>query len=109
LDLPFYCYRRINPWHGQRREWSKRWIPLSVYEPAFRVNEICCSDLAASYTMQHQSISIPCKGMLPMGIAVALVGGLLMAEPDMGAFVVVALIAFGILFWVVSTLRYSLV
>ena len=26
--------------------------------------------------------------MLPMGIAVALVGGLLMAEPDMGAFVV---------------------
>src|SRR5690606_14959897 len=38
------------------------------------------------------------KGFLPMGIAVAVVGMLLLLEPDMGAFLVIAAIAMGILF-----------
>ena len=38
------------------------------------------------------------KGFLPMGIAVVFVGMLLLLEPDMGAFMVVAAIAMGILF-----------
>ena len=34
----------------------------------------------------------------PMGVAIAIVGSLLLAEPDMGAFLVIAVIAMGILF-----------
>jgi cell division protein FtsW len=38
------------------------------------------------------------RAVLPMGAAVAVVGLLLLAEPDMGAFMVIAVIAMGILF-----------
>jgi cell division protein FtsW len=38
------------------------------------------------------------RAVIPMGVAVALVGLLLLAEPDMGAFMVIAVIAMGILF-----------
>ena len=38
------------------------------------------------------------RAVMPMGIAVAVVGLLLLAEPDMGAFMVIAVIAMGILF-----------
>jgi len=38
------------------------------------------------------------RAVLPMAAAVAIVGALLLAEPDMGAFLVIAVIAMGILF-----------
>jgi cell division protein FtsW len=38
------------------------------------------------------------RAVLPMGAAVALAGVFLLAEPDMGAFMVIAIIAMGILF-----------
>ena len=38
------------------------------------------------------------RAVLPMGVSVAVVGVLLLAEPDMGAFMVIAMIAMGILF-----------
>jgi cell division protein FtsW len=38
------------------------------------------------------------RAVLPMGVAVSLVGVLLLAQPDMGAFMVIAVIAMGILF-----------
>ena len=38
------------------------------------------------------------RAVLPMGVAVAVVGLLLLAQPDMGAFMVIAVIAMGILF-----------
>ena len=38
------------------------------------------------------------RAVLPMAAAVAIVGSLLLAEPDMGAFMVIAVIAMGILF-----------
>jgi cell division protein FtsW len=38
------------------------------------------------------------RAVLPMGLAVGIVGALLLAEPDMGAFMVIAVIAMGILF-----------
>jgi len=79
---------------------AKRWIPLGLmnFQPS-ELMKFAAVIFAASYTVQRQEyLHSFVKGMLPMGIAVALVGGLLMAEPDMGAFIVVALIAFGILF-----------
>jgi cell division protein FtsW len=38
------------------------------------------------------------RAVLPMAVAVAVIGLLLLAEPDMGAFMVIAVIAMGILF-----------
>ena len=88
------------PGVGKGVNGAKRWIPLGLmnFQPS-ELMKFAAVIFAASYTVQRQEyLHSFMKGMLPMGIAVALVGGLLMAEPDMGAFVVVALIAFGILF-----------
>lgn len=88
------------PGLGKGVNGAKRWIPLGImnFQPS-ELMKFAAVIFAATYTVQRQEyLHTFVKGMLPMGIAVALVGGLLMAEPDMGAFVVVALIAFGILF-----------
>ena len=88
------------PGVGKGVNGARRWIPLGLmnFQPS-ELMKFAAIIFAASYTVQRQEyLHSFVKGMLPMGIAVALVGGLLMAEPDMGAFVVVALIAFGILF-----------
>ena len=88
------------PGLGKGVNGAKRWIPLGImnFQPS-ELMKFAAVIFAATYTVQRQEyLHSFVKGMLPMGIAVALVGGLLMAEPDMGAFVVVALIAFGILF-----------
>jgi cell division protein FtsW len=88
------------PGLGKGVNGAKRWIPLGLmnFQPS-ELMKFAAVIFAASYTVQRQEyLHSFVKGMLPMGIAVALVGGLLMAEPDMGAFIVVALIAFGILF-----------
>jgi cell division protein FtsW len=88
------------PGVGKGVNGAKRWIPLGLlnFQPS-ELMKFAAIIFAASYTVQRQEyLHSFIKGMLPMGVAVALVGGLLMAEPDMGAFVVVALIAFGILF-----------
>lgn len=88
------------PGVGKGVNGAKRWIPLGVmnFQPS-ELMKFAAVIFAATYTVQRQEyLHSFVKGMLPMGIAVALVGALLMAEPDLGAFVVVALIAFGILF-----------
>lgn len=88
------------PGIGKGVNGAKRWIPLGItnFQPS-ELMKFAAVIFAASYTVQRQEyLHSFVKGMLPIGIAVALVGGLLMAEPDMGAFVVVSLIAFGILF-----------
>ena len=88
------------PGIGKGVNGARRWIPLGLlnFQPS-ELMKFAAIIFAASYTVQRQEyLHSFVKGMLPMGIAVALVGGLLMAEPDMGAFIVVALIAFGLLF-----------
>ena len=88
------------PGVGKGVNGARRWIPLGImnFQPS-ELMKFAAVIFAASYTVQRQEyLHSFSKGMLPMGIAVALVGGLLMKEPDMGAFVVVAIIAFGILF-----------
>jgi cell division protein FtsW len=88
------------PGIGKGVNGAKRWIPLGLmnFQPS-ELMKFAAVIFAASYTVQRQEyLHSFVKGMLPMGVAVALVGCLLMAEPDMGAFVVVAFIAFGILF-----------
>src|SRR3546814_15356254 len=54
---------------------------------------------AADYTVRKQEHmqNFP-RGFLPMACALAVVGMLLLLEPDLGAFMVIAAIAVGILF-----------
>ena len=88
------------PGIGKGVNGARRWIPLGVmnFQPS-ELMKFAAIIFAASYTVQRQEyLHSFSKGMLPMGIAVALVGGLLMKEPDLGAFIVIAIIAFGILF-----------
>ena len=55
---------------------------------------------AADYTVRKARVHARAssKGFLPMFGVMLLVGGLLLREPDFGAFVVIAAIAMGILF-----------
>jgi cell division protein FtsW len=88
------------PGIGKGVNGAKRWISLGPmnFQPS-ELMKFAAVIFAASYTVQRQEyLHSFVKGMLPMGIAVALVGGLLMAEPDLGALVVISIIAFGILF-----------
>jgi cell division protein FtsW len=79
---------------------ARRWLSLYVLnlQPS-ELMKLFVVLYAADYTvrkqdyMQHFS-----RGFMPMGTAVALVGLLLLLEPDLGAFVVIAAIAMGVLF-----------
>ena len=88
------------PGVGKGVNGARRWIPLGLmnFQPS-ELMKFAVLIFAASYTVRRQEyLHSFVKGLVPMGLAVAMVGALLMWEPDMGAFVVVALIAFGILF-----------
>jgi cell division protein FtsW len=54
---------------------------------------------AANYMVRKMDVKEKFfAAVTPMGVAIAVVGSLLLAEPDMGAFLVIAVIAMGILF-----------
>ncbi|VVE45459.1 putative lipid II flippase FtsW [Pandoraea anhela] len=88
------------PHVGKGVNGSKRWIPFGVLnlQPS-EIMKLAVTLYAANYTVRKQEFMQSFgKGFLPMGIAVVFVGLLLLLEPDMGAFMVVAAIAMGILF-----------
>ena len=79
---------------------ARRWLSLYVFnlQPS-ELMKLFVVLYAADYTVRKQDhMQSVRKGFLPMGAAVALVGLLLLLEPDMGAFVVIAAIAMGVLF-----------
>src|SRR5690606_8213708 len=79
---------------------ARRWLSLYVFnlQPC-ELMKLFVVLYAADYTVRKQDhMQSFKKGFLPMGVAVALVGLLLLLEPDMGAFVVIAGIAMGVLF-----------
>ncbi|MCO5108615.1 MAG: putative lipid II flippase FtsW [Burkholderiaceae bacterium] len=79
---------------------ARRWLSLYVFnlQPS-ELMKLFVVLYAADYTVRKQdSMQSVRKGFLPMGAAVALVGLLLLLEPDMGAFVVIAAIAMGLLY-----------
>ena len=54
---------------------------------------------AASYMVRKMDVKENFfRAVWPMAVALAVIGVLLLAEPDMGAFIVIATIAMGILF-----------
>jgi cell division protein FtsW len=88
------------PHVGKGVNGARRWIPLGItnMQPS-EIMKLAVTVYAANYTVRKQEyMNSFRKGFLPMGAAVFMVGLLLLAEPDMGAFMVVAAIAMGVLF-----------
>jgi cell division protein FtsW len=88
------------PHIGNSVNGARRWIPLGIM--SFQPSELAKFSVllyAANYMVRKMDVKERFfRAVLPMAAAVAIVGSLLLAEPDMGAFMVIAVIAMGILF-----------
>ncbi len=79
---------------------ARRWLSLGImnFQPS-ELAKIAVIMYAADYMVRKMEVKERFfRAVLPMGLAVGIVGALLLAEPDMGAFMVIAVIAMGILF-----------
>lgn len=79
---------------------ARRWISFKVmnFQPS-ELAKVAVVMYAANYMVRKMDVKENFfRAVAPMGIAVVVVGLLLLAEPDMGAFMVIAVIAMGILF-----------
>ncbi len=88
------------PGIGKVVNFSRRWIPLGImnFQPS-EMAKLAIALYAAGYMVRRMDAREEFfRAVMPMVVAVAIVGVLLMREPDMGAFMVVATIALGILF-----------
>ena len=116
FQVPMKTWERIAPWlfvvsllllvavlvpHvGRVVNGARRWLPLGVmnFQPS-ELAKLAMVLYAANYMVRKMEMKERFfRAVLPMGIAVVVVGMLLLAEPDMGAFMVIAMIAMGILF-----------
>jgi len=88
------------PFIGKVVNFSRRWIPLGFmnFQPS-ELAKLAIAMYAANYMVRRMDTREKFfRAVTPMVVAVAFVGVLLMRQPDMGAFIVVATIAMGILF-----------
>ena len=79
---------------------SRRWIPLGLmnFQPS-ELAKLAMAMYAASYMARKMEARENfVQAVWPMAVALGVTGALLLREPDMGAFMVVALISMGILF-----------
>lgn len=116
LAIPMRTWEKMAPWLfvvallllilvlipgiGRVVNRSRRWIPLGVmnFQPS-ELAKLAIAMYAANYMVRKMDVKESfTRAVLPMAIALGVVGLLLLAEPDMGAFIVIALIAVGILF-----------
>jgi len=116
FQVPMSTWERLAPWLfiaslallvlvlfpfiGKGVNGARRWISLGVFN--FQPSELAKFATllyAADYMVRKMEVKERFfRAVLPMGVAVGVVGMLLLAEPDMGAFMVIAVIAMGILF-----------
>ena len=88
------------PYIGKVVYGARRWISLGPigFQPS-ELAKFAVLLYAADYMVRKMDVKEHFfRAVAPMGVAVAVVGMLLLAEPDMGAFMVIAVIAMGILF-----------
>lgn len=88
------------PHIGKGVNGARRWISFGFInlQPS-EIMKLAVTVYAANYVVRKQEFMSSLRlGFLPMTIAVSCVGALLLLEPDMGAFMVIALIAMGLLF-----------
>ena len=88
------------PQLGKGVNGARRWLVLGPI--SFQPSELAKFAVllyAADYMVRKMDVKERFfRAVLPMAVAIAVVGVLLLAEPDMGAFMVIAVIAMGILF-----------
>jgi cell division protein FtsW len=88
------------PFIGKGVNGARRWISFGVmnFQPS-ELAKFATIIYASDYMVRKMEVKERFfRAVLPMGAAVALAGVFLLAEPDMGAFMVIAIIAMGILF-----------
>ncbi len=88
------------PFIGKGVNGARRWIPLGFmnFQPS-ELGKFAVLLYAASYMVRKMEVKEEFfRAVTPMAVAVGVVGVLLLAEPDMGAFMVIVVIAMGILF-----------
>jgi cell division protein FtsW len=116
VQIPVAFWEKVSPWIfvaallllvlvllpfiGKGVNGARRWIPLVIM--SFQPSELCklaIAMYAAGYMVRRMDVKENFfRAVLPMALSLAVVGLLLLAEPDMGAFLVIATIAMGILF-----------
>ena len=116
FQVPMSTWERLAPWLfiaslvllvlvllpfiGKGVNGARRWISLGImnFQPS-EIAKFATLMYAADYMVRKMEVKERFfRAVLPMGVAVGVVGMLLLAEPDMGAFMVIAVIAMGILF-----------
>jgi len=88
------------PFIGKGVNGARRWISFGVmnFQPS-ELAKLATIIYAANYMVRKMDVKENFfKAVWPMGAAIGLAGVFLLAEPDMGAFLVIATIAMGILF-----------
>jgi cell division protein FtsW len=88
------------PFIGKGVNGARRWISLGVmnFQPS-ELAKLAVLIYAADYMVRKMEVKERFfRAVAPMAVAVGVVGMLLLAEPDMGAFMVIVVIAMGILF-----------
>ncbi len=79
---------------------ASRWLPMGLmnFQPS-EMAKLGMAMYAASYMVRKMDVKENfLQAVWPMAVALGVIGLLLLAEPDMGAFMVIAAIALGILF-----------
>ena len=116
VQIPVSFWEKASPWIfvasllllivvfipgvGKGVNGAHRWIPLGLlnFQPS-ELAKVAIAMYAASYMVRKMDIKENLvRAVAPMAVALAVIGLLLLAEPDMGAFMVIAVIAMGILF-----------
>lgn len=114
FQIPMDVWRRLAPWLfaagvfllalvlglGREVNGSKRWLSLIFFnlQPSEPM-KLFAALYAADYTTRKSAFMNNLqRGFLPLFAVMMLVGGLLLREPDFGAFVVIMSISMGILF-----------
>ena len=88
------------PFIGKGVNGARRWISVGFmnFQPS-ELAKFAVLLYAADYMVRKMDVKERFfRAVLPMAVAIAVVGLLLLAEPDMGAFMVISVIAMGILF-----------
>jgi cell division protein FtsW len=88
------------PFIGKGVNGARRWISLGFmnFQPS-ELAKFAVLLYAADYMVRKMEVKERFfRAVMPMAVAIGIVGVLLLAEPDMGAFMVISVIAMGILF-----------
>jgi cell division protein FtsW len=116
LQIPMQVWEKYAPWLfvgalvlliavllpfiGKGVNGARRWIPLGFlnFQPS-ELAKLAIAMYAAGYMVRKMDVKERFfQAVAPMAAALVLVGVLLLAQPDMGAFMVIAAIAMGVLF-----------